>query len=60
MNAPVGAARWVPHTEQQANSGTVLPDSAVWLVPELKQNRQELIGLERRGRLPRCRLVFGS
>jgi hypothetical protein len=25
----------------------ILPDSAVWLVPELKQNREELIGLLR-------------
>ena len=30
----------------------VLPDSAVWLVPELKQNRQELIGLLRAAGTP--------
>src|SRR6266705_1457504 len=29
-----------------------LPDFAVWLVPELKQNRDELIGLLREGRTP--------
>jgi hypothetical protein len=30
----------------------VLPDSAVWLVPELKRNREELIGLLREVRTP--------
>jgi hypothetical protein len=29
-----------------------LPDSAVWLVPELKQNREELVGLLREGGTP--------
>jgi hypothetical protein len=29
-----------------------LPNSAVWLVPELKQNREELVGLLREGGTP--------